>query len=149
MLGYWNRPEETAQALRGGWLRTGDIGYLDDAGYLYIVDRLKDMIIKAGTNIYSVEVENAIAHHADVAACAVIAVPDDAMGEAVHAVVVPRPGTTVDADGIRAHCAVHLAAHKVPDSVAFVDELPMSPAGKVLKRELRRPYWDAAARQVH
>jgi len=147
--GYWNRPRETAEALRGGWLHTGDAGYMDDDGYVYLVDRVKDMIVSGGENVYSAEVENAIASHPAVAACAVIAVPDPAWGERVHAVVVLRPGCTAGAEDIRAHCKTLIAAYKAPRSCEFTDRLPLSAAGKVLKRELRRPHWATTDRGVH
>jgi acyl-CoA synthetase (AMP-forming)/AMP-acid ligase II len=149
MLGYWNRPDETAAALRQGWMHTGDGAYMDDDGYIYIVDRIKDMIISGGENVYSTEVENAIAGHPSVAACAVIGVPDPKWGERVHAVIVPRPGRTPDPAEIRAHCKSLMAGYKAPRSCEFVQALPVSPAGKVLKHELRAPYWKGAERQVN
>ncbi|HTK68146.1 MAG TPA: long-chain fatty acid--CoA ligase [Pseudonocardia sp.] len=149
MLGYWNRPEETAEALRGGWMHTGDGGYMDDHGYVYVVDRIKDMIVTGGENVYSVEVENALATHPAVASCAVIGVPDAGWGERVHAVVVlagdvPAP----DAEELREHVKNRIAGYKAPRTVEFVDALPLSGAGKVLKRELRKEHWSGAARGV-
>ncbi|HSV40004.1 MAG TPA: long-chain-fatty-acid--CoA ligase [Nocardioidaceae bacterium] len=140
MLGYWNRPEETAAALRGGWMHTGDGGYLDEEGYLFIVDRLKDMIVTGGENVYSAEVENAIASHPAVASCAVIGVPDEEWGERVHAVVVCRPDQTVSLDELRAHTKDLIASYKAPRGVDVVEALPVSAAGKILKRELRERY---------
>jgi acyl-CoA synthetase (AMP-forming)/AMP-acid ligase II len=148
MLGYWNMPEETAAALRGGWMHTGDAGYLDDRGYLFIVDRVKDMIITGGENVYSAEVENALAKHPAVAACAVIGIPDARWGEQVHAVVVRQPGQHATGQELQEFCRGHLAGYKLPRSVAFADTLPMSGAGKILKRELRSKYWDATDRNV-
>jgi acyl-CoA synthetase (AMP-forming)/AMP-acid ligase II len=148
MLGYWNRPDETADALRNGWMHTGDGAYMDDDGYVYIVDRVKDMIISGGENVYSTEVENAIAGHPSVASCAVIGVPDPEWGERVHAAIVLRPGCTADPEEIRDHCASLIARYKAPRSCEFLHALPVSPAGKVLKHELRRPYWQGAERQV-
>jgi acyl-CoA synthetase (AMP-forming)/AMP-acid ligase II len=148
MLGYWNRPEETAAALRGGWMHTGDGGYLDEQGYLFIVDRVKDMIVSGGENVYSVEVENALASHPAVAACAVIGVPDDQWGERVHAVVVPVPGATATEKELYEHVRGLIATYKAPRSVEFVTALPISGAGKVLKRELRAPYWAGRERSV-
>ncbi len=148
MLGYWNRPEETAAALRGGWMHTGDGGYLDEQGYLFVVDRIKDMIVSGGENVYSVEVENALASHPSVVACAVIGVPDPQWGERVHAVVVPAPGTAPTVDELREHVRALIAAYKAPGSVELVDALPLSGAGKVLKRELRARYWETQARGV-
>lgn len=146
MLGYWNLPDETASAVRDGWMHTGDIGWMDEAGYLFIVDRLKDMIITGGENVYSTEVENALAGHAAVTAAAVIGLPDDRWGERVHAVVVLRPDTRVTEDALRAHCRGLVAGYKVPRSIEFVAELPLSGAGKVLKRELHNRYRGAAPR---
>jgi acyl-CoA synthetase (AMP-forming)/AMP-acid ligase II len=148
MLGYWNRPEETETALRGGWMHTGDGGYMDDDGYVYIVDRIKDMIVSGGENVYSAEVENALAKHPAVAACAVIGVPDEQWGERVHAVVVLRDGAETTAAELREFCHELIAGYKTPRSVEFTDALPMSGAGKILKRELRKPYWSDAAKQV-
>ena len=149
MLGYWNRPEETAHALRGGWMHTGDGGAMDDAGYVYIADRIKDMIITGGENVYSVEVENVLALHPAVATCAVIGVPDETWGERVHAVVVPVSGNTPDIDELTAFCRARMAGYKTPRSMEIVEALPLSAAGKVLKRELRRPYWAGQDRAVH
>ncbi|HEY8456929.1 MAG TPA: long-chain fatty acid--CoA ligase [Actinopolymorphaceae bacterium] len=149
MQGYWNRPEETAQALRNGWMHTGDAGYMDDDGYVYVVDRLKDMIITGGENVYSAEVENALADHPAIDSVAVIAVPDPDWGERVHAVVVCKPGHSIDLEQIREHCRKSIAPYKAPRSCEVVDALPLSPAGKVLKHELRKPYWEASGRQVH
>jgi long-chain acyl-CoA synthetase len=134
MLGYWNRPELTRETLRGGWLHTGDLGSLDDDGFVYVVDRLKDMIIVGASNVYSAEVENAIAAHPAVAECAVVAAP----GERVHAVVVVRDGRELATDELIAHCGELIAGYKCPQSVEFRTEpLPKSGAGKVLKAELR------------
>jgi len=140
MQGYWNKPEETAAALRDGWLHTGDGGYLDERGYLFIVDRIKDMIISGGENVYSAEVENVLTRHPGVAACAVIGVPDPDWGERVHAVVVPAAGCRPTAAELRAYCKERIAGYKCPRSVGFTDSLPLSGAGKVLKRELRDRY---------
>ena len=149
MLGYWNKPELTAQTLRGGWLHTGDAGYLDDKGYLFVVDRIKDMIVTGGDNVYSTEVENALAGHPAVASCAVIAVPDDALGERVHAVIVLKPGAMTDLESLQNHCEALIASGKKPRSCEFVAALPLSPAGKPLKRELREPHWAGMRRRVN
>jgi acyl-CoA synthetase (AMP-forming)/AMP-acid ligase II len=149
MQGYWNKPAETADAVRGGWMHTGDGAFMDDAGYIYIVDRIKDMIISGGENVYSAEVENAVAQHPAVAACAVIGVPDDEWGERVHAVVVLKPGMAATADELREHAKTLIAGYKAPRSAEFVDGLPLSGAGKVLKRELRARYWEDNDRGVH
>jgi acyl-CoA synthetase (AMP-forming)/AMP-acid ligase II len=148
MLGYWNRPEETAQALRNGWMHTGDGAYMDDDGYVYIVDRIKDMIVTGGENVYSAEVENALSTHPAVAACAVIGVPDDEFGERVHAVVIPAAGATLTHEELREHCKGLIAGYKAPRSSEFVDALPLSGAGKILKRELRARYWSDRGRGV-
>jgi long-chain acyl-CoA synthetase len=141
MLGYWNKPEETRAALRDGWFYTGDGARMDDAGNIYVVDRLKDMIISGGENVYSAEVEHVIVQLAGVAACAVIGVPSAQWGEEVHAVVVPREGAAIDEQLIRTHCRALLAGYKCPKSIEFRSALPMSAAGKVLKNALREPYW--------
>ncbi|BCX68862.1 long-chain-fatty-acid--CoA ligase [Pseudomonas izuensis] len=138
MQGYWNKPEETARALRNGWLYTGDGGYMDEQGYLFIVDRLKDMIVSGGENVYSAEVENALVRHPAVAQAAVIGIPHAQWGEAVHAVVVLKPGAQADAEQLRLYCREFIAGYKCPKSIEFRNELPLSAAGKVLKRELRR-----------
>lgn len=138
MQGYWNKPEATAEATRGGWMHTGDMGRMDEAGYVTVVDRLKDMIITGGENVYSAEVENVVATHPCVAAVAVIALPDERWGERVHAVIVPRPGHAADGASVEAHCRAGLAGYMIPRSIEFVDALPLSGAGKVLKTELRR-----------
>jgi acyl-CoA synthetase (AMP-forming)/AMP-acid ligase II len=148
MLGYWNRPLDTAAAVRDGWMHTGDGGQMDENGYVFIVDRIKDMIITGGENVYSAEVENALAGHPAVAACAVIGVPDSDWGERVHAVVVLLPGQQATAEEIRTHCKTLIAGYKAPRSVDFVDALPMSGAGKILKRDLRKQYWDESGNQV-
>ena len=148
MLGYWNRPEETARALCRGWLHTGDGAYMDECGYVFIVDRLKDMIVSGGENVYSAEVENALAKHPAVAACAVIGVPDDRWGERVHAVVVPAAGASAAAVELREYCKTVIAGYMAPRSIEFVDQLPLSGAGKVLKRDLRAKYWPAGGRAV-
>ena len=149
MRGYWNDPDATREMLRGGWAHTGDVGYLDSSGYLYVVDRLKDMVIVGGDNVHSAEVENALSSHPDVAACAVIGVPDGETGERVHAVVVPRPGADPDTEQLRKHCASLVAGFKVPQGWECVEALPTSPNGKVLKRVLRERFWDAGQRQVN
>ncbi|MCF2531378.1 acyl-CoA synthetase [Yinghuangia soli] len=137
MLGYWNRPEETAAALRGGWMHTGDLGFMDEDGYVTVVDRLKDMIVTGAENVYSAEVENALAAHPAVAACAVIGVPDPQWGERVHAVVVLHPGATATEKELRDHAHTLIANYKCPRSVEFVDELPLTAANKVSKPVLR------------
>jgi acyl-CoA synthetase (AMP-forming)/AMP-acid ligase II len=149
MIEYWKRPKETEEAFRGGWYHTGDMGYLDDRGYLYLVDRVKDMIVSGGENIYSVEVENAIAKHPDVAQVAVIGIPHEQWGEAVHAVVVPREGASLTAEAIIVHTREWIAGYKVPKSIDFRTEpLPLSGALKILKKDLRAPYWEGKERGI-
>ena len=145
MLGYWGMPDETAHALRGGWMHTGDIGMMDEAGYVTVVDRLKDMIVTGGENVYSAEVENALSSHPSVQQAAVIGRPDSRWGEAVHAIVILRADAAVDALMLQAHCRELIAAYKVPKSIAFVESLPLSPAGKVLKTDLRVMFGSAPA----
>jgi long-chain acyl-CoA synthetase len=142
MAGYWNKPDETAEALHGGWMHTGDVGYLDEDGFLFIVDRLKDMIISGGENVYSAEVEHAIYQHPAVAACAVIGIPHEKWGEAVHAIVVPKEGLELTEEEVMNHCRQYIAGYKCPRSVEIrFEPLPMSGAGKILKRILRTPFW--------
>ena len=148
MAGYWNKPEQTAEVLRDGWMHTGDGGYMDADGFVYVVDRLKDMIVTGGENVYSAEVENAITQLPQVSMCAVVGVPDERWGERVHAVVVLRPGEALDADALVAHCRTLIASYKCPRSVAFVAEIPLSPAGKMLKYKLREPHWAGRERRV-
>ena len=140
MLGYWNRPEETAEALRGGWLHTGDLAYMDDEGYIFIVDRAKDMIITGGENVYSAEVEDAVANHPAVLRCAVIGLPDAQWGERVHAVVVLNPQLHATAEEIREHVKTQIAGYKAPRTVAFVEALTTTATGKTDKRSLRSLY---------
>ena len=148
MSGYWDQPKETATVLKNGWFHTGDGAYMDDDGYLYIVDRIKDMIISGAENVYSAEVENAVAQHPFVASCAVIGVPDDTYGERVHAVVVLKPGRALTEQELRAHCKTLIAGYKAPRSAEFVAELPVSSTGKILKRELRKQHWQHQDRSV-
>lgn len=148
MSGYYKNPEATEEVSRHGWHHTGDLGYQDEQGFFYIVDRMKDMVISGGFNIFSAEVERALMSHPEVLECAVIGVPDPKWGEAVKAVVVCRPGTPVKEDDLLAHCKAVVGSMKSPKSVDFVEELPRSPVGKVLKRELRQRYWDGRDRLV-
>ena len=148
MLGYWNRPEDTAATLRDGWLWTGDAGSLDKDGYLTIRDRLRDMVVTGGENVYPSEVENALLAHPSVAEASVIGIPDETWGEAVHAVVVPRPAMQIDVDGLLDHCKERLAGFKAPRSIDVVDELPRNASGKVRKHVLREPHWAGRTRGV-
>ena len=139
MAGYWNKPDETAQALRDGWYRTGDLAYMDEEAYIFHVDRAKDMIVTGGENVYCSEVENALYQHPAVADAAVFGVPHPRWGEAVHAALVLR--SAVGEEELQAHCRALIADYKVPKSFEFHRELPKSGAGKILKRELRHPHW--------
>ena len=150
MAGYWNLPEATAKTLDSdGWLRTGDAGYLDKDGYLYIHDRIKDMIISGGENIYPAEVESAICDHPDVAEVAVVGVPDDKWGEAVKAIVVMKPGKKATPSDIINFTRERIAGFKTPKSVDFIEALPRNASGKILRRHLRDPYWAGKDRQVN
>lgn len=150
MMGYWKRPEETEQTLRGGWLHTGDMAMVDEDGYLYLVDRKKDMIISGGENVYSTEVENAIYRHPAIREAAVIGIPNEFWGEAVTAIVTIKPGTHLTEQELIAFCAARLADYKVPKRVELREgELPKSGTGKILKKELREPYWQGHNRRVN
>src|SRR4051794_858505 len=142
MGAYWNKPRETADALVDGWYHTGDLGYMDEEAFVYLVDRAKDMIVSGGENVYSTEVEDVLYRHPAVLEAAVFGVPDARWGEAVHAVVVPRPSVAVTEDELLAHCRAAIAAYKMPKAIELRTEpLPKSGAGKTLKRELRAPFW--------
>ena len=150
MQGYWQQPELTAEALRGGFMHTGDAGYLDADGFLFLVDRVKDMIITGGENVYSAGVENVIYSYPGVHECAVIGVPSEQWGEAVHAIVVPQAGVTLDVDALLAHCRASLAGYECPKTLDIrAEELPKSGAGKILKTTLRQPFWAGQTRSIH
>ena len=150
MLGYWGMESVTAETLRNGWLHTGDLGYMDEDGFVFIVDRAKDMVISGGENIFSVEVEGAIYSHPAVQECAVIGIPHEHWGEAVHAIVVLREGSRASDSEIIEHCREKIAGYKVPRTVDFrVEPLPVSGAGKVLKNELRAPFWEEKNKRVN
>jgi long-chain acyl-CoA synthetase len=149
MTEYWNKPDATEEAFKGGWYHTGDMGRLDKQGYLYLVDRVKDMIVTGGENVYSVEVENALGTHPAVEQVAVIGIPHETWGEQVHAIVVKKAGAEVTEDELREHARQAIAGYKVPKSVEFRDEpIPLSGAMKPLKRELRKPYWEGQERGI-
>jgi long-chain acyl-CoA synthetase len=148
MAGYWHVPNEESGAFRGDWLRTGDAGYFDDDGYLFLHDRVRDMVVTGGENVYPTEVENVLVRHLEVVEAAVIGVPSDRWGEAVHAVVVVGPGSALTEEELVAFARSQLAGFKLPKSVTFIDQLPRNPSGKVLKEELRRPYWAGRERSV-
>ncbi|HEX5484139.1 MAG TPA: fatty acid--CoA ligase [Terriglobia bacterium] len=149
MEGYWNDPEESARALRDGWLHTGDLATIDEEGYILVVDRIKDMVLSGGENIATAEIERVIYQHPAVLECAVIAVPDEQWGEAAKALVTLRPGREATEEEILAHCRRHLAGFKTPKTVEFRDSLPKGGTGKILKRVLREPYWQGHERRVH
>jgi acyl-CoA synthetase (AMP-forming)/AMP-acid ligase II len=148
MRGYWQNEAATREALRDGFLHTGDIGEIDDAGFVYVVDRLKDMIVSGGENIYSREVENALASHPAVLEAAVVGGPDERWGETIVAFVVRRPGQDVSAEDITAHCLKAVAPYKRPRQIRFVDSLPTLPNGKVEKYKLREPLWAGKSRAI-
>lgn len=148
MKGYWNKPEQTAEVLVDGWYRSGDMGYMDDEGFVFLVDRAKDMIVSGGENVYCSEVEEALYKHPAVLEAAVFGVPDEAWGEAVHAVVVPREEVT--SEELIAFCRTRIAGYKLPKAITLSDEeLPKSGPGKILKRELREPFWKGQDRKVN
>jgi long-chain acyl-CoA synthetase len=146
--GYWNQPEATTAAIVNGWYRTGDVARRDGEGLYYIVDRVKDMIVSGGENIYSSEVENVLSTHPDVSAVAVIGVPSARWGEEVKAIVIPRGQCTIDAAALIGFCRERLAAYKVPKSVDVVESFPLVPSGKVSKKELRARFWKDQSRGV-
>lgn len=146
--GYWRQPETTASVLSHGWYKTGDVARRDEEGLYYIVDRVKDMIISGGENIYSAEIENALSTHEEIAAVAAIGVPDERWGEAVKACVILKPGSTLEEAAVIAFARTKLAGYKVPKSVDFVTEFPLVPSGKVSKKDLRAPYWQDHDRNV-
>jgi long-chain acyl-CoA synthetase len=145
MQRYWNQPEPTGEVMKGGWYHSGDMGYLDENGYLYVVDRAKDMIITGGENVYSIEVENAVSTHPAVAQVAAIGIPHEIWGEAIHAIVIPIANMHVTPEEIIEHSRKALSGYKVPKTVEIREEpLPLSAAGKILKRELRKKYWESS-----
>ncbi|MCI2976256.1 MAG: AMP-binding protein [Ferrimicrobium sp.] len=147
MRGYWNLPEESARALRAGWYHTGDLGYRNPSGHLFLIDRLKDMVVTGGENVYTIEVEDALYRHPKVQEAAVFGIPDPKWGEAVHAVVVPREAVTPDE--LVAFLRTQIASHKVPKKIDLrAEPLPKSGAGKVLKRDLREPFWEGHATRI-
>jgi acyl-CoA synthetase (AMP-forming)/AMP-acid ligase II len=149
MKGYHNKPEATAEVItEDSWLRTGDIGRVDDDGFVFVEDRLKDMIISGGENIYSVEVERVMAEHPAVMEVAVIGIPDDRWGETVRAVVALRPGAEATEEELISWCRERSAAYKCPKAVDFIDALPRNPTGKILKRDLRKPFWECRERAI-
>ena len=149
MLGYWNRPEQTAQTLSDGWVKTGDGAYRDDDGFIFIVDRLKDMIVTGGENVFSAEGENALSTHPAVEAVSVIGIPSSQWGETVHAIVILKAGQSATEDELIEHTMPLIANYKRPRSISFrAEPFPLSGAGKILKRELREPFWRDQERGV-
>jgi long-chain acyl-CoA synthetase len=147
--GYWRNEEATAGSFyEDGWFRTGDAGYVDEDGYVFLRDRIKDLLMSGGENIYPAEVENAIMTHPDVLEVAVIGIPSERWGETPHAVVVARPGADLTVEAVIAHARTQIAHYKCPASVEVVTALPRNPSGKVLKRELRAPFWDGHDRTI-
>jgi long-chain acyl-CoA synthetase len=147
MVEYWKKPKETKATLINGWLHTGDMGYFDEEGYIYIADRKKDMIITGGENVYPREVEEVLYRHPAVLEAAVIGVPDQYWVERVHAVVALKKGASATAEEITAFCKKNIAGYKTPKSIEFVDALPKNAAGKILKRELRDKYWKGTQKE--
>jgi acyl-CoA synthetase (AMP-forming)/AMP-acid ligase II len=141
MVEYWNRPKETGETIIDGWLHTGDLAYYDEKGFIYIVDRKKDMIVTGGENVYSREVEDVLYRHPAIAEVAVIGIPDPSWVERVHAVAVLKPNAMATESEIIGFCKEHLASYKAPKSVEFVETLPKNPQGKILKKEIRASYW--------
>ena len=148
MVGYYNLPDITASELTDGWVHTGDAGYIDDEGYVYLKDRIKDMVVSGGENIYPVEVENALAKHQAIADVAVIGVPDEKFGEALLAFVVTKPDMTLEVDEMIEFCRDKIAGYKIPRQLELIDELPRNPSGKILKKILRQPYWENTDRAI-
>jgi long-chain acyl-CoA synthetase len=150
MKGYWNMPEETAKSINAeGWFRSGDAGYVDEDGYVYIHDRVKDMIVSGGENVYPAEVENVLMSHPAIADVAVIGVPHDRWGETAKAMVVRKPDVEVTEQEIIDFARERLAKFKCPTSVDWLDALPRNPSGKILKKDLRAPYWEGRTRNVN
>ena len=148
MKEYWKKPEETAEAFKGGWFHTGDLATIDDKGYVFIMDRKKDMIISGGFNIYPREVEDVLMAHQDVVEAGVIGMPDDVWGESVKAFVVKKQGAAVTGEALIQFCKENLASYKKPKSIDFIDELPKNAYGKVLRKELKEPFWKGLDRRV-
>jgi len=149
MQGYWNRAKDSADSIKDGWFYTGDAGTEDEGGFFYVKDRIKDMIISGGENIYPAEIESVLAGHPAVADVAVIGVPDETWGERVKAIIVRKPGAAATGEEIVEWSRAHLAGYKRPSSVDFAEAIPRNPSGKILKRELREPYWAKTGRQVN
>ena len=149
MTGYWQLPETTAEALKGGWFHTGDAGYLDEEGFLFLEGRVKDMIVSGGENVYPIEVENVLAGHPAIKECAVIGIPHETWGEAVHAIVVLEESQQTNEQELIQFCRDQIAHYKCPVSMTFRnDPMPLSPINKILKTELRKPFWEGRASKL-
>ena len=148
MKGYWNRDEANKESIIDGWFYSGDAGYFDEDGFLFIYDRVKDMIISGGENIYPAEVENALMHHPDVIDAAAVGVPDDKWGETVKGFVVLKKDSKVRESDLIAATKNLIASYKCPSSINFITEMPRNPSGKILRRELRAPFWEDGKRNV-
>ena len=149
MKGYWNKPEATKEAIVDGWFQTGDTGYFDKDGFLYIHDRVKDMIVSGGENIYPAEIENALFAHTDIADVAVVGIPDDNWGESVLAFVVRASNVELSETAVIDFAKTKIASFKVPRKIVFIEVLPRNPSGKILRRELRDPFWEGRTRGVN
>jgi acyl-CoA synthetase (AMP-forming)/AMP-acid ligase II len=148
MKGYWKNPELTAQAVRNGWYHTGDMGYIDEDGYLFLVDRKADMIVTGGENVYPKEVEDVLYQHPAVAMAAVVSAPDEKWGERVQAAVVLKPEKKATEAELIAHCKERLAGYKCPKAVKFWDQLPTTPVGKILRKDVKKKYWEGRERSI-
>jgi acyl-CoA synthetase (AMP-forming)/AMP-acid ligase II len=148
MMGYWNNPELTAQAIRHGWYHTGDMGYIDEDGYLFLVDRKADMIVTGGENVYPKEVEDVLYRHPAVAMAAVVSAPDEKWGERVQAAVVLKPGQTATAEELIVQCKKHLAGYKCPKAVDFWEQLPTTPVGKIIRKDVKKKFWEGHERSI-
>ncbi len=148
MKGYWKNPELTAETLRGGWLHTGDMGTLDEEGYVYLVDRKADMIVTGGENVYPKETEDILYEHPAVQECAVVSAPDERWGERVQAAVVLKKGYMIGEDELIRHCKERLAGYKCPKKIEFWQELPKTPIGKILRKDIKKRYWEGHEKMI-
>ena len=148
MTGYWKNRDLTSRTLRGGWYHTGDMGYLDDDGYLFLVDRKADMIVTGGENVYPKETEDVLYRHPAVAMAAVVSAPDEKWGERVQAVVMLKTGVSADEQELIAHCKAHLAGYKCPKAVEFWESIPTTPVGKILRKDVKKTFWQGHDRTI-
>ena len=150
MLGYWKSIEQTAATLIDGWVLTGDAGYMDEDGFIFLVDRLKDMIVTGGENVFSIEVENALSHHSAIQESVVLGIPSKKWGESVHAIIRLNEGQEITDEEIRSHCREYIASYKIPHSIEIrIEPFPITGAGKIMKNELRAPYWINKTRAIN